>query len=48
MKKSKKSKINNIEEKKILLRQDKFFSKTLKFIDSELTFNRFRTKIKFK
>lgn len=45
MKKSKKSKINNIEEKKLLLRQDKFFSKTLKFIDNELTFNRFRKKI---
>ena len=46
MKKLKNININNLEEKKILLQQDKYFSKAIKYIDGKLTFNKSIKKIK--
>ena len=46
MKKLKNIRINNLEEKKIILQQDKYFSKAIKYIDGKLTFNKSIKKIK--
>lgn len=46
MKKLKNISINNLEEKKIILHQDKYFSKAIKYIDGKLTFNKSIKKIK--